>query len=320
MQQIAKHPPVGIIGTGAIAGYYGLMLARAGVSVRFLARSDHDVLAAQGLQLNSSTLGELRQPVDLCSDMGGLAGCDWILVATKTTANADVAQLLAQLPNPVVNVVLLQNGFAVEDELRPLLPARMRLFAGLCFIYARRTAPGQISHQGGGSIHIGYHSGALNTEQGEALAAQLVQLFNDAGVSAQQAAVLKARWQKLVWNVPYNGLSVVLNATTQQMMEHSPTQALIRDLMQEVVDAATACGCPLSDKLVPSMLDTTSKMGDYHPSMYADFAAAKPLELQAIYRAPLAAATQVGHCMPKTRMLLQQLEFIADRIKAGGAA
>jgi len=134
MQQTTACPAVGIIGTGAIAGYYGLMLARAGVPVRFLARSDHAELAAQGLHLSSSALGELHQPVDLCSDMGGLAGCQWILVATKTTANAEVAGLLAQLPDPAVNVVLLQNGFAVEDELRPLLPPAMRLFAGLCFI------------------------------------------------------------------------------------------------------------------------------------------------------------------------------------------
>lgn len=310
MQQTTACPVVGIIGTGAIAGYYGLMLARAGVPVRFLARSDHAELAAQGLHLSSSALGELHQPVDLCSDMGGLAGCQWILVATKTTANAEVAGLLAQLPDPAVNVVLLQNGFAVEDELRPLLPPAMRLFAGLCFIYARRTAPGRISHQGGGSINIGYHSGAGSAEQGEALAVELVELFNAAGVSSQLADVAKARWQKLVWNVPYNGLSVVLDATTRQMMDNPACYSLIGDLMQEVVDAAAACGCALSDKLVPAMLQTTAQMGDYHPSMYADFADGKPLELQAIYRAPLAAAEIAGCAMPKTRMLLQQLEFV----------
>lgn len=305
-----SKPRIGIIGTGAIAGFYGLMLQRSGLDVRFLVRTGLEQLRRDGIRVHSESLGDMQCQVQVCDKVEELESCDWILVSTKTTANAEVAGLLNRLPDPAVKVVLMQNGFANEDGLRPLLPERMSLFAGLCFVQVRRTAPGQIRHQGGGAINIGYHSGATSPEQGVAQAAELVQLFNVAGVKSQLVAAELARWQKLVWNVPYNGLSVVLDASTGRMMENPSCHVLITELMQEVVDAAAACGCPLSDKLVPALLESTRQMGDYFPSMYGDFADGKPLELEAIYRAPLAAAERAGHAMPKIRMLLQMLEYI----------
>lgn len=314
----SNTPRIGIIGTGAIAGYYGLMLQRSGLDVRFLVRSGYEQLQQEGMTIHSSSLGTLEHKIQVCQDIEELADCDWLFVTTKTTANTAVGKLLSQLPSSTARVVLLQNGLSNEDELRQLIPAGMSLFAGLCFIFARRTATGQIQHQGGGTINIGYHSGAASLEQGIEQASQLVQLFNAAGVRSQYVDVLQARWQKLVWNVPYNGLSVVLDARTGAMMADPASHALITDLMQEVVDAAAACGCVLPDNTLQAMLKTTAQMADYHPSMYGDYTSGKELELHAIYRAPLAAAEHAGFSMRKTHMLLQQLEFIQRRRDSRG--
>lgn len=310
-----SKPRIGVIGAGGIGGFYGLMLQNSGLEVRFLARSGQEEMRRDGISMRSESLGDMQHQVQVCSQIEGLDGCDWILVTTKTTANTQVAELLNRLPNPAVSVVLLQNGYGNEDQLRELLPKQMSLFAGLCFIQVRRTAPGQIWHQGGGGINIGYHSGAASTEQGAAQAAELVELFKAAGVPSKQAEAEKARWQKLVWNVPYNGLSVVLDATTSSMMDNPSCLALITDLMQEVVDAAATCGCTLSEKLVPAMLESTLEMHNYYPSMYGDYTGGKALELQAIYRAPLQAVRAAGGDMPKVAMLLQQLEFIQARLE-----
>lgn len=308
-------PRIGIVGAGAIAGFYGLMLQRSGLEVRFLARSDQEILRRDGLSLRSKSLGDIQQhPVQVCSRIEELDDCEWILVTTKTTANAQVAELLKRLPTPVAKVVLLQNGYGNEDQMRALLPARMSLFAGLCFIQVRRTAPGQVWHQGGGGINIGYHSGAASQERGVEQAGELVWLFNQAGVKSECVDAKQARWQKLVWNVPYNGLSVVLDADTSSMMNDPSCLALITDLMQEVVDAAAACGYPLSEKLIPAMLNSTRQMGNYYPSMHGDYTDRKQLELQAIYREPLKAVRTAGGDMPKVAALLQQLEFIQARL------
>lgn len=308
-----SKPRIGVIGTGGIGGFYGLMLQNSGLDVRFLVRSGQEELRRDGMSLRSESLGDIQHQVQVCSQVEELDGCDWILVSTKTTGNAEVARLLNRLPNPAVKVVLLQNGYGNEEQMRALVPAQMSLFAGLCFIQVRRTAPGQIWHQGGGAINIGYHSGADSAEQGAALAAELAELFAAAKVPSEVTDAELARWQKLVWNVPYNGLSVVLDANTSSMMDNPSCLALITDLMQEVVDAAATCGYVLPEKLMPAMLKSTRQMDNYYPSMHGDYTGGKTLELQAIYRAPLQAARTAGGDMPKVAMLLQQLEFIQAR-------
>lgn len=305
-----KQQRFAIVGTGAVAGYYGYRLIRAGHDVHFVGRSHLDVLREQGLCLD--ILGEGVQRVaglQVVDDVTELPACDWVLVTTKTTGNAEVAEQLLRLQGRQ-KVLLMQNGFGNEDFMRSLLPERFSLFAGLCFIYSQRTAPGQVLHLGGGSTNVGWHSGEEGEAQGLAAAQALSELFNAAGIESQQVQLPEARWQKLIWNIPYNGLSVVLNATTSMLMDNDSSLALVKSLMDEVVTAAAACGVELSPRLAPAILRNTAKMRDYHPSMYHDFVAGRPMELEVIYRAPLAAAASAGQDMPQTRMLLQQLEFM----------
>ncbi len=310
-----RQPRIGVIGTGAIGGFYGLMLARAGFDVHFLLRSEYDAVKRDGLRINSVVHGELALPVvQAWNDVADMPACDWLFVGAKTTSNADLADIINQAAGPGAKVVLLQNGLAVEDELRPLLADHLHLLGGLCFICVHRSAPGVIEHEAQGGVNIGYHSGPASMAEGAAIAEQAAAMFCHAGLASKAMVQLQeARWQKLVWNIPYNGLSVLLNSHTRQLMSEPHSRALIADLMAEVVAAAAACGYPLPDNLVANMLKVTDAMPDYWPSMYHDFSHKRPLELQAIYVAPLAAAGAVGCEMPKVAMLLQALEFLSTR-------
>ena len=313
---MSASPRIGIIGAGAIGGFYGLLLARAGFDVHFLLRSEFDAVARQGLQLNSAVHGALRlQPVQAYRSAAEMPPCDWLLVGAKTTSNAELAPLLAQAAAPGAKVVLLQNGLAVEDELRPLLPDHLHLLGGLCYICVHRSAPGVIEHQSLGAINLGYHSGpAISADERQGLLEAGVALFKQAGLDSTAMAELEqARWQKLVWNVPYNGLSVLLDSHTTDLMRNPDSRALIEAIMQEVVDAATACGHSLPPGFAGKLLAATDRMPDYLPSMYHDFALGRPMELHAIYAAPLAAAAKAGCAMPRTQMLYQALRFLEQR-------
>ena len=313
---MSASPRIGIIGAGAIGGFYGLLLARAGFDVHFLLRSEFDAVARQGLQLNSAVHGALRlQPVQAYRSATEMPPCDWLLVGAKTTSNAELAPLLAQAAAPGAKVVLLQNGLAVEDELRPLLPDHLHLLGGLCYICVHRSAPGVIEHQSLGAINLGYHSGpAISADERQGLLETGVALFKQAGLDSTAMAELEqARWQKLVWNVPYNGLSVLLDSHTTDLMRNPDSRALIEAIMQEVVDAATACGHSLPPGFAGKLLAATDRMPDYLPSMYHDFALGRPMELHAIYAAPLAAAAKAGCAMPRTQMLYQALRFLEQR-------
>ena len=303
---------IGIIGTGAIGGFYGLMLAKAGHDVHFLLRSEYQAVVASGLRLNSAVHGQLHlQPVQAWGDPAEMPACDWLLVGAKTTSNAQLAPVITRLSRPGTRVVLLQNGLAVEEQLRPLLPDNLHLLGGLCFICTHRAAPGVIEHQALGTVNLGYHSGPARAGESLAIVEEGAELFRSAGLeSVAMADLQQARWQKLVWNVPYNGLSVLLGAGTTRLMANADSRALILELMREVVQGAAACGQVLPEGYPEKLLATTERMPDYLPSMYHDFQHKRPLELQAIYAAPLAAAAATGCELPKMRMLHQALRFL----------
>lgn len=309
-------PRIGILGSGAIGGFYGLMLARAGFDVHFLLRSEFAAVASQGLQVNSAVHGSLHlDDVQAYQSVSDMPPCDWLLIGAKTTSNAELAPLISQAAAPGAKVVLMQNGLAVEDELRPLLPDSLHLLGGLCYICAHRSAPGVVEHQALGNVNLGYHSGPTSDAEGrQQILEQGCALFQAAGLdSIGMAELNQARWQKLVWNVPYNGLAVLLNSATTALMGNADSRALIEAIMQEVVDAAGACGYQLPAGFAGKLLAATDRMPNYLPSMYHDFALQRPLELHAIYAAPLAAAAQAGYAMPRTEMLYQTLRFLEQR-------
>nr|WP_294975509.1 putative 2-dehydropantoate 2-reductase [uncultured Pseudomonas sp.] len=310
---------IGIIGTGAIGGFYGLMLARAGHDVHFLLRSEYPAVMENGLRLNSLVHGELSlAPVNAYEDVSRMPPCDWLLVGAKTTSNASLAPLIAQAAAQGAKVLLLQNGLAVEDELRALLPDHLHLLGGLCFICVHRAAPGVVEHQAFGAVNIGYHSGQAADEPArQAIVEEGVGLLRNAELDSNAMPSLElARWQKLVWNIPYNGLSVLLDSGTRAIMDNPDSRALVAELMEEVVAGAAACGHALPSNIVGAMLASTDAMPDYLPSMYHDFAQCRPLELGAIYAAPLEAARKAGRELPRIEALYRALRFIDARNQA----
>lgn len=304
---------IAIIGSGAIGGFYGLMLARAGFDVHFLLRSEYDVVREQGLTLDSALHGQVTMNVQAYADAADLPPCDWLLVGAKATSNAELAPLIVQAAARGARVVLLQNGLGVEEQLRPLLRDDMHLLGGLCFICVNRQAPGQIRHQALGAVNLGYHSGPAQADAMSIVDAG-VQLFRAAGIDSQAMPDLAlARWQKLVWNVPYNGLSVLLRASTAAMMSDPDSRELVQTLMAEVVEGARACGHELAQGYAAHLFRVTEQMPDYWPSMYHDYALQRPLELQAIYAEPLARVRQVGCSLPQMEALYRALSFIDRR-------
>ncbi len=312
----AQGPRIGIIGTGAIGGFYGVMLARAGFDVHFLLRSEYPAVVRDGIHINSAVHGQLHlQPVQAYEDAAKMPPCDWLLVGAKTTSNADLAPLLAKAAAPGARVLLMQNGLGVEDALRPLLPESLHLLGGLCFICVHRAAAGVVEHEAQGAVNVAYHSGpAADQAARKAIVEEGAALFRAAGVGSTAMDNLEqARWQKLVWNMPYNGLSVLLDSGTRGLMADADSRALIEAMMNEVVEGAAACGHALPEGLAGRMLMATQHMQDYLPSMYHDFKQKRPMELQAIYAEPLAAAARHGRDLPRLRMLLQTLSFIDAR-------
>jgi hypothetical protein len=154
------QPNIGIIGAGAIGGFYGAMLVQAGFEVHFLPRSDYEHVAKNGLTVRSRINGNLRLPnVDAHQSTAAMPKCDWLLIGTKATSNVNLAPTIIQTAATGAKVIVLQNGLGIEDKLRPLLPDHPHLIGGLCYVCLQRTAPGVIDHIGAGLVRFSYHSG-----------------------------------------------------------------------------------------------------------------------------------------------------------------
>jgi len=296
-----------VIGTGAMGGFYGGMLAHAKADVHFLFHSDYDFVCEHGLQVDS-VLGDFHlDKVNAYKSTEEMPKCDVVLVCLKTTNNKMLNKILTPLLHEQTLVVLIQNGLGIEAKLAVGFP-NLSIAGGLGFICSNKIGPGHIAHLDFGQITIGSFQG-----ENEMLIKKVLSDFEEANVPAAFAENLNlARWKKLVWNIPYNGMCVVLNTTTESLMENKKTYELMHDLMLEVIGAANACGEEIGESFASAMLDSTSRMKPYAPSMKLDFDFKRALEIEAIYSSPLATARKAGLDMPKVAMLEQQLHFIED--------
>jgi 2-dehydropantoate 2-reductase len=299
-----------IIGAGAVGAYYGARLQQAGQAVHFLFHTDYDHVRQHGLHIESKD-GNFDLPAVNCYRRAAdLPACEVVIVALKATQNHLLPDLLPPALAPTGVVMLMQNGLGGEEFVAGIVGAD-RVICGLTFVCVNRLGPGHLHHLDYGLVSLGEYSTRGPSERLHHLARDLeqagfpVQILDDYRV---------ARWNKLVWNIPYNGLSVLLNATTHELMAHPATRQLCEDIMWEVVTGARACGVPVQDEIVQKMLDHTAKMTPYRTSMKIDFDAGRPLEIEAIFGNPLRAAEAAGARLPRLAMLDRQLRFLNSRI------
>ena len=294
-----------VVGMGAIGGFYGGRLARAGREVHFLSHSDYEYVLEHGLRVDSCD-GDFTLPhIHAYCHAQDMPKTDVILVGLKSVKNHDVLpELLRPLLHDDVVVVLIQNGIGLEDDLQHVFP-NLQIVAGLAFICSAKVGPGHINHQCYGSINLGNYSASKPNFEA------LLQDFLDAGFQAAEVPYLEARWKKAVWNMPFNGMTVALNTSTDRLLKNPATRQLIYDQMMEVIGAANALGVDtLTPEVADKMIQMTDDMVPYSPSMKLDFDFHRPMEIPYLYTRPIAEAKKVGFEMPKLAMLRDELMFI----------
>jgi 2-dehydropantoate 2-reductase len=280
----AAAPVVGVIGAGAVGCYYGGRLARADIQVHFLAHSNHDALAVNGLTVRSID-GDFAIPVRVHRDVASLPRLDLALVALKGTSVAAIETLLPPLMNDRFAVACLMNGLGNEERIAALVGAE-RTIAGSAFICSEETAPGVVAHTAAGGLAFAPFS--ASPTPGLVTPEILAALFTGAGVSCRVEANPKTlKWSKLVWNVPFNGLSVHYGGMTTDLILSDPERtAFARALMEEVIAAGRADGAVLDDALIEKNLRATPPMGAYRTSMMVDFVKGRPIEFESILVEP----------------------------------
>lgn len=294
-----------IIGTGAVGGFYGGKLANAGKDVHFLLHSDYEYVKKNGLQIDSCDGSFHIAAPNVYNNTLDMPKADIVIVALKTTRNHLLNQLLPPLLHKETLVLLIQNGIGPEPELQKHFPD-LYLAAGLAFICSAKTEPGRVNHQCYGSINIGNYSC-----KNETLFKTMIADFIEAGIKTAEIEYNEARWKKAVWNMPFNGMTVVMNAQTNELLAHPATMQLIRRQMLEVIGAAKALGVKnIDESFADKMIENTLNMTPYSPSMKLDYDFHRPMEIEYLYSNAIAEAHRIGYSMPCLEMLEAQLKFL----------
>lgn len=312
-----------IVGTGAVGGYYGACLQNAGLDVHFLLRSDYDFVRRNGLRVDSPK-GDIVLPrVKAYSRPEDMPRCDVVVVAWKTSQNGLLPSTLPRLVKPGGAVLVLQNGLDPEREAAPYA-AGAQVLGGLCFLCSRKEGPGHIRHQDYGAVTLAAYADAKGGSDGlpgDGRPLGVTDVMRAVGHDLESAGIetrlhgdwRAARWRKLVWNVPFNGLCALLKTDTRALLGMPGMRAEVEALIGEVMEGAARCGCPLPPDLPAHMLADTESMIPYEPSMKLDRDEGRPMELDAIYRRTVEAIRGAGGVASRMEALLAEL----SRVESG---
>jgi 2-dehydropantoate 2-reductase len=301
-----RYQRIAVVGAGAIGTFYGARLALAGSDVHFHVHSGLETMRARGITLRDAQ-GEQRLPPErtpVYESTDGIGPVDVALVTLKTTANDRLAALLPPLLGPRTTILTLQNGLGSDKLLASLFGAE-RVVGGLAFIAAVREAPGEIRIYTPGYVTLGEFRGPASPR-----VRALVALFQRAGVVCQAVDNLdEARWRKLLWNIPYNGLTIAAGGlTTDQILASPEWEREVRALIAEISAAAARFGYVIPEDFVAEQFAHTRRMGAYRPSSLTDYLAGRELEVEAIWGEPLRRAQAAGAAMPHLEKLYGQLK------------
>jgi len=308
MDQALKS--VAIVGSGAIGTFFGARLGLAGVDVRLLMRGDLAAVRSRGSILirEGSRTEELR-PVAVYGSSSEMGRIDVVLVALKTTSAGALKDLVGPLVGPATTVVTLQNGLGADEALAGLFGPD-RIVGGLVFMAITRIGPGEVRVFHPGSVSLG-EFGRPAAPRTQALAG----LLASAGIKAPVVEnLLEARWRKLVWNIPFNGLSIAEGGiTTDKICANPALEGEARALMLEVQRAAAGFGFAIPDSFISRQFEVTPRMGAYQPSSLVDFLAGREVEVEAIWGEPLRRARAIGIEMPRLADLYGRLTAACRR-------
>lgn len=308
---------IAVVGAGAVGAYHGIRLAQAGHETHFLLRSDYEAVRERGgFEIRDRGKTSVV-PVLAHRSPEEIGACDLVLIALKTTANAQFPKLLPPLVGAGTTLLTLQNGLGNVEALGALFGAE-NVVGGLCYVTINRLAPGVVENFGATRLWLGEGDGGAPRERTRALA----EMFCAAGLPAEAKTSLEETlWKKLCWNIPFNGLAIAGGDIACDALLASPELVeLSWKLMREIQAAARARGCEISDEHLKKQFEVTERCGAYLPSSLLDYRAGRDVEIESIWGEPLRRGTAAGVPMPRLETLYLLLRSLCRKKHGVSAA
>lgn len=299
-----------VVGAGSVGVYFGGRLAQGGAEVSVVVRGDYDAVKDRGYDI-SSIAGDFHFSPHLVlkSSADYPDTADYVILTTKVLPTIDrVGLLRPAIRSPHTVIVLIQNGIDIEEEIRAAFPEN-EILSTVAYIGASRPAPGKVLHQGSGVLQMGVYPRGISPAL-----ERLSRAFASVGVKCETVEdIVFIRWNKLLWNLPYNPGSVLAGgADTSRMSCGGELEKLCADLMSEVIAVANAVGVELTEELAEKQREFTRNFPPYKTSMLQDFEAGRALEVEAILGNTLRLARKYGVAAPKIECCYALLKSVDE--------
>ncbi|MDH5561490.1 MAG: 2-dehydropantoate 2-reductase [Deltaproteobacteria bacterium] len=304
-----------VVGSGAIGSFYGGKLARTGLSVSLLCRSDYEVVKRDGVSVRSYQGDFHFSPAQVISSAAEYKEkADYVLVCLKVLPKVDLVGIIRDAVHPETAIVLIQNGIEIEPDVKKAFPQN-EIISAIAFICVNRLEFGLVDHLDYGRMEMGlYPDGTSQKTE------RLAGFFKEAGVPCRLSEkIIGNRWQKLLWNVPFNSLSVIGGLIdTKKIMDSPEAVALVRKIMAELILLAGKTGYFLDEDLIERMIADTKKMEPYKTSMLLDYEAKREIEVEAILGNVIKIAKKQQLSLPYIESLYGCLKLLDDQNRSEG--
>lgn len=277
---------INIIGAGAIGTFYGGKLFQAGNNVQFYSKTQGSFLDKYQIQVKS-IWGDFVFKAPFFNETSKMQKADLILITIKNIKDIDYKKLIQPSLTPFTAILVLQNGIQNEEYLQQLFPSQ-KIAGVLAFTCIQRTKPDIIEHLDYGHLVIApLHKKDITFFQ------KIQSRFQNSGIfSSSEKNLKKARWTKLLWNIPFNPLSAIGEMNTKEIITNPLYLELVKGLMKETIRIAQKEGVFLTSLHIYMMLRRTKKMKPYYTSMYLDYTHGRKLEIDAILQNPMNIASK----------------------------
>jgi 2-dehydropantoate 2-reductase len=315
-----------IAGAGAIGGYIGACMARAGFDVTLFARGPHlRAMQAHGVQVKSAA-GDFEVRPKIVGSLEEAGRVDVVFLAVKAHSLPQVAPHLKAVLGPDTAVVSTQNGipwwyfqgFGGQWEgthleridpggrISAAIEAR-RVIGSIVYFSTEIPAPGVIQHSEGNRISIGEPDGT-RSERCRRIAEALVASGLRCPVTTH---IRQEIWVKLLGNASLNPVSALTGATVVQMVRDPEMSTVIRNMMLEVEAVSHKLGMELPVSIDQRMAGA-EKVGEHKTSMLQDLEAGRPMELEALVGAVVELGERLGLPMTCTRTVYSCTKLLAE--------
>jgi 2-dehydropantoate 2-reductase len=288
-----------VLGSGAVGGYYGARLARAGHDVTFIARGAHlEAIRARGLEIRSPLLGDFVVRARAEEDTGKVGAVDVVIVAVKTYDNPAALPLVKPMLAPHSTVLTLQNGVDSVSELAATVGERA-VVGGTTYIATALAHPGVIEQTGTHRrIVFGEVFGELPRTSDRVT--QLHDAFTGADIQSEPTEDGRISiWEKFIFLVALAGFAGAARLPIGPVWADPFTRERLLDGCREIERLARAEGVPVASDVINRIRSYIDGIpGSMRSSLLIDLSQGKRIEVEALQGSVVRRAARAGVDVP----------------------